>query len=681
MALVTSTIKGSTNATAVTTDAVDTTGANGIVVIGTWIGNEAPTLTDSKGNNWTGGSTIDNAAEGRVRMWWCASPTVGSGHTFTLTGSGNIGPVLAVYAIDDANTASFLGGESAGGTNFASTIQPGSVTPSEDNAFIVAGTVGYGTMNAGFEDQAIDTNVSNPPFWFAHTSGWLKQSAAAAVNPTFTFGGDTWSAAIQTWFKTIPFIAVTDFDDKQVFQRDKDGSEAKTITVSGTYAGTAPTTIEAIVYEDGTTTPVQTWTALTNATIGGGAWSGSLNVPQGGWYNFAARSKDGGGSVMHTSAQTGNKVGVGIGIAWLGQSNGVYMFTPTGLGTAANTKTSVFNGGGWAGFATNDNDGAIAASDKIQDESGLPVFLIEAPVSGVGLTAGVFDNWLDTGGDAWTDFLDLLEGAGGDVELVIFQGLEADAYYDVAKDTIKSGLDTIYSRLQAAIGRNAAQLKFGATILGSIDETDYEDLGAQNAIEAVIEWTQQTSGAFCAGVSRDLATTDGLHLTPASCLTMGLRIGQAIAHQLGDAEFGSAGPRIVSSSWTPGTATITLTAQLDGGTELDATDPTGFEVMDDEGGWTRAIDQITVSGNTVVIDLTEPSTDPNMRVRYQYGTLPDTTTPVYDDASFGDGLGMPLWPLPSMLANHQQYPASTWPYADYPYSGWPFAGWPPQTRP
>src|SRR4051812_3822094 len=97
-----------------TTSSIDTTGANFIeVVVGSYNNATAPVLTDSKSNSYGSPVLSGNTGASGVRheVYKIESPSVGSGHTFTLTGSGTFcslcaaafGTVLSASALDQSN--------------------------------------------------------------------------------------------------------------------------------------------------------------------------------------------------------------------------------------------------------------------------------------------------------------------------------------------------------------------------------------------------------------------------------------------------------------------------------------------------------------------------------------------------------------------------------------------------
>lgn len=131
----------------VTSASVDTTGANLIVLaVCGYLSN--PTPTDSKGNTWTLMTTNDGAMSARVRMYYCVSPTVGSGHTFS---SG------AAYASIGAIALSGMSGgldvQSAGAATSSTTSAPGSITTTQANTVLVSCT--------GFDVTGTTVSIDN----------------------------------------------------------------------------------------------------------------------------------------------------------------------------------------------------------------------------------------------------------------------------------------------------------------------------------------------------------------------------------------------------------------------------------------------------------------------------------------------------------------------------------------
>ena len=323
IALIASTSAGSANKNNVTTTGIDTTGAKLIVVAVTGAGNvDQIVLTDSNSNTWIPVTALTAPTYTRAQLYYCINPIVGAGHTFTGTRTTSW-PVVSVAAY--SVTGSVQLESVSDGAQTISTVtsqQPGSLTPSINGALlataestVVATSI---AINSSFSKASTDLGSNN----FGGGLGWLVQATAAAVNPTWSWSGASRGSTVMACFVeiTAPNLTVTDKSDGTVLQRTK-GTTAKTVSFAGGYANHTPTTIEIKIVNHSGGATVQDWTALTSPTISGGAWSGTVSIPQGGWYNVLARSKDSGGLVQETSPQSKARWGVGIIVGMIGQSN------------------------------------------------------------------------------------------------------------------------------------------------------------------------------------------------------------------------------------------------------------------------------------------------------------------------------------------------------------------------
>lgn len=172
-----------------TTSAIDTSGADALIAVVAWSpSNGEPTLTDSKGNTWTLRNIATGGFGGEAnRIFDCIGPTVGTGHTFTLTGS-SADTGIAVLACSGVKQTSPY--DQSNQNDFASgaTMNPGSVTPTEDNELIVCGLstiqVSTASIDGGFTELGYLT-ASNRGIDLAY----LIQTTAAAANPTWSFTG------------------------------------------------------------------------------------------------------------------------------------------------------------------------------------------------------------------------------------------------------------------------------------------------------------------------------------------------------------------------------------------------------------------------------------------------------------------------------------------------------------
>jgi hypothetical protein len=194
---------------------IDTTGATGLIaVLSGFQPVNPPTVSDSKGNTWTARTLQATGAlhEARTQIFDCvAAPTVGTNHTFEWAYAGYGRFFMAVMAFSDIKASGAFDQENGFATNSeVSTIQPGSITPAEDNCLVICGggfpddmNSGTGAINGGFTiaHQRAFTSAGS------HVGGlaaYLIQTSAAAANPTITAptGTDPMSAVIASYKST-----------------------------------------------------------------------------------------------------------------------------------------------------------------------------------------------------------------------------------------------------------------------------------------------------------------------------------------------------------------------------------------------------------------------------------------------------------------------------------------------
>lgn len=181
------------------TPAADSSGST-LIVVGVLFFVTQPTLSDSKGNTWTG-LTAKIVSGNSCRIYYCVNPTVGSGHTFTCTG-GDGTQFACITAIGfSGNAATPFDAEIAANQGGQTTLQPGSITPAQSaELFITLTSLNQinktATINSGF--TALSEQTSSQP------QGYLAykiKSDATAENPTWTYSGVCNSSAVMAAFK------------------------------------------------------------------------------------------------------------------------------------------------------------------------------------------------------------------------------------------------------------------------------------------------------------------------------------------------------------------------------------------------------------------------------------------------------------------------------------------------
>lgn len=199
------TIAGSTDANSVTTSGIDTTGATLLVAfVSTYEPNAAGTLSDSKGNTWTPLTAQAEATLVRGRMFYVANPTVGTGHTFTVSGTSDF-PSVAAAAFSGVATTSPFDAENGNHISSGLTISTGSVTPAQNNELFITGVADGVQATGRTIDNSftlIDENPGASGQCFGTGLAYLVQGSGSALNPQWTLAGSTtYAAATLSTFK------------------------------------------------------------------------------------------------------------------------------------------------------------------------------------------------------------------------------------------------------------------------------------------------------------------------------------------------------------------------------------------------------------------------------------------------------------------------------------------------
>lgn len=191
-ALISSVIAGSVGGTGFTSGSIDTSGAS--ILIATATDYPAVTegaITDSKGNTWTQAVSVSNGSSSRDRILYSTNPTVGSGHTFSFSApAGSTYGTIIVMAFSGAALASPFDQSNSNTGGNSTTIQPGSVTPTEDNELVITVCGLYPneaptlSIDGGF--TIAQQNTYDDGDHYGAGAAYLIQTTAAAANPTWT---------------------------------------------------------------------------------------------------------------------------------------------------------------------------------------------------------------------------------------------------------------------------------------------------------------------------------------------------------------------------------------------------------------------------------------------------------------------------------------------------------------
>lgn len=322
--LVAQTVQTTGNLNGATTPSVNTTGATLLVVSLAWYSGSGgftsgvPTLTDSKGNSWTQRTTTKSSPDTNQSscLFDSQSPTVGTGHTFTVAGTASYPSISVVAASGPAQV--LAENKNSASSNSATSIQPGSVTPTAANGLVITGFNGSGATTASIDSGF--TAVYNATSVGASIAGgiaYLIQTAATAVNPTWTTSGSTEMVATILDYIAAPLSALSlNF-----------GANGTTTTVTVTGTNTA-------------------WTSGTTFSVAGGTAASVVT------------------NSINVGAQTASiTITAGSAVATLTVSNGTDAGTASFYAIAANTPVTdshlVWSPGNWWG----DVQGTIASNN------------------------------------------------------------------------------------------------------------------------------------------------------------------------------------------------------------------------------------------------------------------------------------------------------------------------------
>lgn len=422
----------------------------------------------------------------------------------------------------------------------------------------------------------------------------------------------------------------TTFTNDRIYQRV---GTSKAVPVSATVTGADGVVEMRVVDLEGV--GMMSWAAI--GTSSGGTVSGTLTVPQGGWYKLQTRKASNRGAVSTST----NKFGVGAGFVMAGQSNMVFLWasgrqtypdyplsasTVRGIQIGAGKgvygrignyddtfppSTSFGNGG--SGYSTvnsgvtDGGDGMVYFANLLTAALGVPVFFVMSAVGGTEIEA-----W-QPGQVHWNNTMTLLDIAGGDCEGMFWYQGENNAGNSQAAYGAK--ISPIHQGMLTKTGRTTANFAFGMVTLGPTG--NYGAEGTAGPIRAAQIAYLSNPGVFLAGVAGDRSSPAGdqVHIYPDSQIVMGHRYAKSLlAYYAGTPK---PGPRITGATRSGAVVTVEIaggTGALKDGAGGSGANLKGFRVFD--GASLMTISSTAISGNTVVLTL---SATPSGTVTLDHG--------------------------------------------------------------
>lgn len=429
-------------------------------------------------------------------------------------------------------------------------------------------------------------------------------SGVVGMNGTFDSMNSSYTAAVST-------ITLSDLVDLRVIQRT--GTSAS-VTLSGTYVGT-PASIQARVIRHDTSAEVVAWSTLV-ASPSGGTFSGTLTVPQGGWYLAQVRfSND--TAVVSNGA---NRWGVGAIISIAGQSNGANLFS---VGTGSAGTLAVKYATAWAAAT---GAGAIAMANSLATGLGFPVALVDASTSGAALTLAAdrgFGNWITLGGAPYTTWTSRMTAVGGKAEAIVWLQGETDALENTSQAAYTADLATLFGRLRSHLAQPTVPIMIVPLGRNTVDSTDAAWDAINDALLAAVTATQPHACDVW-----DLSRADGYHYDATSYATLGGRLANAVRKYLG-AAVESLGPSIGGFVVSGAQVDITLTHRS--GTDISpSTAITGLKFTDN--GTPVVPSSVVRQSATVVRATFGASLTGPVRVAVAAGKAPTITGALVDSA-------------------------------------------------
>lgn len=208
----------------ITSGAINTTGANFIVISLTEQTSGGYTISDNKSNTWHP-LTARTAVAPSQQFFYAYNANVGSGHTFTGTG-GAFGCISVEAFSGVLVTDPFDQQTGSGGALVASPYNSETLTAPENNCLYVLGWAQNAdrvfSVDSDFTitDQVGTVGGTN----FGGMIAYVVQGTAAAVSPTTTWTGGTFSGNVSlVTFKAAPASATREQEGYR--WRADDGSE------------------------------------------------------------------------------------------------------------------------------------------------------------------------------------------------------------------------------------------------------------------------------------------------------------------------------------------------------------------------------------------------------------------------------------------------------------------------
>jgi hypothetical protein len=467
---------------------------------------------------------------------------------------------------------------------------------------------------------------------------WIKVSEASTLTYSFNEGGT---------------LTLNDFANYRVFQRDIGGT-SKSVTITGSYSNMNWSRIEARILRHSTSTVVLDWATI-DSTFGGGTFSGSLTVPQGGWYNLEVRAVDASQAEIGLNRGT-SKWGVGMIILAIGQSNMVGMGHPPVTVANSDLAVNYSNAGRWEhladpyddesppGAVDNDNydiaanngGGSMmpALANALLQTFDFPIAFVPSAKSGSNLyTQWAYrnpSNHYDTS-TLYGQSITKAQSVGG-VELIIMHQGEADTNAHRTEAQYETDFASMIGHYRQDLYANIPIFFCQLGTITIIDDprTDADVVAVRNAQHDLDNGLSN----FMAATAMDQPRIDDVHYTVAGLNVIGQRVAQTIKFYFGAASY-YRGPAISSAFFTDGNRnTVDIQISHRGGNDINPVSGiTGFSLFSN-GSPVSIISVSRMSADRIRLALASAIPAGNtVTLRYLWGSNPDISGLAKDNSS------------------------------------------------
>lgn len=402
-----------------------------------------------------------------------------------------------------------------------------------------------------------------------------------------------------------------------------------TFTLSGTYVGVDPASIEVRVFDRSDDSTLVYWTALTNASITGGVWSGDITIEkQAVIFGFEARRSD----TLLAASSVNDCMTAFIG-GVCGQSNAAYFFLN---GSGPNALTYMTTDGTTLDTLT--GVGAIALANALNFAFQCPVVLVNRGVVGSSITT-----WI-SGGSNHSRIPGALSAlSGGYCHALFWHQGETDGINDMATATYQGHEESVRGSYRSALTNPmAGDIPWFTAFLG---RTTGNYPGYLNIIAAKINICDGDSGSYPI-VCQDLTLNDTYHYTydAAGYGSMGNRWAQAALNHFGKTAWHRGPGQVEWEILTDTTTRVRLALNSAASAVAPVSGIDSFQV--NTGAWINATGAVdSYIGQYVDIILTHSS-----------GTVTDVrclwasyNTPIANIVRDNTTLTLPVEPSPSII--------------------------------